>query len=582
MKRQLKKFGVDDETLERYKDLFAAINQAYKEFDDDVHHLENVLEVNSKELFVANKKLKEENLSKSREALVLSDKLDKVMDNVTDIIFELDGEGNFTYLNTAWEKYGEESPEESIGKNYMSFADRIEYFDSKAFQKIDQRNFTSFKTVYSRRNSQGKLLWWEMSVKLLTKASGKVDGAIGSLVDVTSLKETQEQLIKASEVKGRFLSTMSHEIRTPLNAVIAISNILLMQNPKESQMENLQALKFSSKHLLNLINDILDYNKMLSGNLTFSNVPFNFRFTIDGIIKAFTYTAKEKGLELEVNISDSVPEGLIGDHTRLSQVLSNLIGNAIKFTNTGRVTLAIACIHKGQDNCQLSFEVADTGIGIAEDKLEYIFERFTQAEEDTSLRFGGTGLGLAISKKIVNLLNSEINVESQQGIGTRFWFDLNYEIVQKQSLVELDSSVEKTFDLTGIKLLVVDDNEMNIAVIEQFFRKWNIEYDTASNGKEALDMIQASEYSLVLMDLRMPIMDGYTAVRKLRALGGEYMELPVIALSASVSIDVMQKVKDVGMNDYLCKPFDPEDLYAKISAQALRPALMRVAQKAKS
>jgi len=231
LKRQLKKFNVDSETLKKYNGLFEAFNQAYKSFDDDVNHLENVLEVSSRELFIANKILKEENLSKSREALLLSEQLDKVMGNVTDIIFELDAEGNFTYLNSAWEKYGEELSELSIGKNYMSFANKIEYFEKEALEKIAERNFESFKTVYSRRNSKGRLLWWEMSVKLLTSEEGKVEGAIGSLVDVTSLKETQEQLIKAGEAKGRFLSTMSHEIRTPLNAVIAISNILLMQDP---------------------------------------------------------------------------------------------------------------------------------------------------------------------------------------------------------------------------------------------------------------------------------------------------------------------------------------------------------------
>lgn len=568
LKRQLKKYKVDHSDLEKYAGLFSAVNEAYKSFDTDVSHLENVLSVSSRELFIANQSLKEENISKSKEALVLSEKLDNVMDNVRDIIFEMDANGNFTYLNSAWEKYGEEPPEETIGKNYMAFANRIKYFDKQAMVKIAERDFSNFNTVFSRSNAGGELLWWDMSVKLLTTSEGNIKGAIGSLVDVTSLKETQQQLIKASEAKGRFLSTMSHEIRTPLNAVIAISNILLMQEPKESQMENLHTLRFSSKHLLNLINDILDYNKMLSGKLNFAEAPFNLRYTIDGIISAFAFSAQDKDIRLLTDIKPCVPDGAVGDHTRLSQVLSNLIGNAIKFTDEGQVLLTVVCTGRSEGMFGLRFTVEDTGIGIQKDKLEYIFERFTQAEDDTSLEYGGTGLGLAISKKILNQLGTDIQVESEVNNGTKFWFDVEYKEVVKASLLEIDTKVERQLSLDGVRLLVVDDNEMNLLVIQQFFDKWNIEYQEARNGKEAIAKIEEDDFDLVLMDLRMPVMDGYTAVRKIREKGGRYMQLPIIALSASVSTDVIEKVTEVGMDDYLCKPFDPVDLFAKISLYA--------------
>jgi len=431
-------------------------------------------------------------------------------------------------LNSSWEKYGEEPAEESLGKNYMTFANRIKHFDSEIMEKISTRNFDTFKTVYSRYNKDGKLLWWDMSVKLIHNAQGELEGAIGSLVDVTSLKETQKELIEANKAKGRFLSTMSHEIRTPLNAVIAISNILLMEEPKEEQLDNLHALKFSSKHLLNLINDILDYNKMISGNLSFAEVPFNLRFTLDGIMSAYSYNAQDKGVKLITDVKSCVPEGAVGDNTRLSQVLSNLIGNAIKFTHHGHVKLGVVCTQKDADKVRLRFSVEDTGVGIAEDKLEYIFERFTQAEDTTSMKYGGTGLGLAISRKILNLLDSEIYVESTVGEGTKFWFELELGQVKKKSLLEINKKTERKFDLNGIKLLVVDDNQMNLMVIQQFFDKWNIEYDEATNGQEAIDKITMTSYDLVLMDLRMPVMDGYTAVNKIRALGGEYKQLPII------------------------------------------------------
>jgi len=217
LKRQLKKFDMDPAKVSKYGEFFRAVNEAYKSFDKEVLYLENVLELSSKELFVANKQLKEENIEKSEEALHLSEQLDRVVDNVNDIIFELDQEGNFTFLNSAWEKYGEESVAESIGKNYAEFNNRIKHFDSEIIDKIAKRDFDTFKTVYSRYSSDGKLMWWDMSVKLIKSADGEIEGAIGSLVDVTSLKETQKELIEANKAKGRFLSTMSHEIRTPMN-----------------------------------------------------------------------------------------------------------------------------------------------------------------------------------------------------------------------------------------------------------------------------------------------------------------------------------------------------------------------------
>jgi len=563
LKRQLKKYNISADLLKEHADFFAAVNQAYKSSDEEMAQLENTLELSSKELYIANKK-------ESERASKLSDKLDRIVDNVTDIIYEMDSMGNFTYLNHAWENYGEESAEESIGKNYMEFADRIEYFDTNIQKQISERDFRKFKTVYSRYNNAGKLLWWEMSVKLLAGKNGEILGAVGSLVDVTSLKETQQQLMKAIEAKGNFLSTMSHEIRTPLNAVIAISNILLMESPKESQIENLNALKFSSKHLLNLINDILDYNKMTTGNLRFAEVPFNLRYVLEGIVNSYSYSAEEKGIKLSESITSCVPYGVVGDNTRLSQVLSNLISNAIKFTSEGTVKLSVNCIEKNDETVILRFTVKDTGIGIAKDKLDFIFERFTQAENDTSLKYGGTGLGLAISKKIINLLGSDIYIESEVGKGTTFWFDLEYGRVERKSLLEFDDDSERKFDLKGIRLLIVDDNEMNMLVVTQFFDKWNVVYHTASNGLEAFEKARDNDYSLVLMDLRMPVMDGYTSVNKIRAIDGHRAQVPIIALTASVSSDVIMKVTQVGMNDYLSKPFDPVDLYAKVFQHALK------------
>lgn len=564
LKRQLRKHKISNEQLNEYSDFFKSINQAYKSFDTDIVHLENVLEVSSQELFVANEFLKQENKVKTDEALKAKQRLDRVLANITDVIFEVDSNGNFIYLNSAWILFAEEEPETAIGKNFMDYAETIKYFDKEVLNQINSRSFGDVKTVFSRLNKAGELIWWELSVGLKLDGNGEVTGAIGSLGDVTSAKRIEMELVAANESKSRFLSTMSHEIRTPLNAVIAISNILMMDEPKPSQVENLNALKFSSKHLLNLINDILDYNKLLSGKLRFNNEPFNLRQTIEGIVSAFQFNANDKGLVLDYNIGDGVPIGILGDNVRLSQILTNLLGNAIKFTSEGKVSLSINLVSEVADSVLLDFAVRDTGIGIDPEKFDLIFERFTQAEDSTTKNYGGTGLGLSICKKILTLLNSEIKVSSQLGEGTIFSFRLKYPKLENENIVAIDSRKDDVFNLDGIRLLVVDDNEMNLMVISQYFDSWNVEADEARNGLEAFEKVQERDYDIVLMDLQMPIMDGYEAARSIRSLGGKFQDLPIIALSASVSNDVIVKVTSNGMDDYLSKPFDPIDLYTKI------------------
>jgi len=564
LRRQIKKHNLPSELVKEYNQFFLAVNEAYRSYNSDLEHLENILEINSKELYLANKLLSEENRNVTAQALKSKQQLDKVLANIRDIIFEVDLNGNFTYLNSAWIKYGEASAKESIGRNFMDFSDGIVHFDQTVLQQILKKDFSVFQTIFSRYDKNGVLKWWEMNVKLQRCEKGMVKGAIGSLIDVTKMKDTAYQLKKANLAKSSFLSTMSHEIRTPLNAVIAISNILLMDEPKESQLNNLNALKFSSKHLLNLINDILDYNKLINGKLVFDESPFNLRHILQGTLNSFSFGAKDKNLELIKQVDASIPDGVRGDSLRLSQVLTNLIGNAIKFTESGSVTLCVKNVEESEDVIKLRFAVIDTGIGIPKDKQRVIFDRFTQANAGTSKLYGGTGLGLSICKKLINLQDSVLELESVVGEGTTFSFDLEFGKVEKVDLTQIDAEQETKFDLHGMKMLVVDDNEMNLMVISQILDKWNVEIETASNGLEAVEKVTDCHYDLVMMDLMMPVMDGYEAVNKIRNLGSQYAGLPIIALSASVSNEVFERVLDAGMNDYLSKPFDPVDLYRKI------------------
>ncbi len=576
LRRQIKKHNIPEDCLTEYSSFFKAINDAYLANDKDRAHLENILETSSQELYRANNLLKQENLAKSKEIIKAKGQLDRVLFNVTDAIYELDEKGRFTFLNSAWEEYAEEKIEDCLGKHYIEFTSRIASLDTNLRDRIFNEGVSDFRSIFSRYTKSGELKWWELSNKFFYDENGNQIGAIGSITDVTQMKEKEDKLRKLSEVKSKFLSTMSHEIRTPLNAIVAISNILLMDEPCPSKLENYNALKFSSEHLLTLINDILDYNKLEAGHLEFLDEPFNLHYIVDGIINSFKYSAEEKGIELKHEVFSCVPHIIRGDATRLSQVLTNLISNGIKFTSSGYVSVRILCLDNDGENVRVRFTVKDTGIGIAEKDLEHIFQRFSQANKNISVAYGGTGLGLAISKKIVELQNGKIEVDSTLGEGTLFSFTLNFGVVKDKKTISFRSAPVKDVDLEGMRVLLVDDNEMNLLVANQMLKKWKVDVMNVANGKEAFELVQQSDFDVVLMDLRMPVMDGYEATEAIRALGGEYEKLPIVAMTASVSNDIQAKVKASKMDAYLTKPFNPMDLLSRLEKFKRKQARMKL------
>ena len=383
--------------------------------------------------------------------------------------------------------------------------------------------------------------------------------------------ELSIQKVKAessSQAKTQFLSAMSHEIRTPLNTVIGMSHILMQENPRPDQVDNLKLLKFSAEGLLALINDILDFNKIDAGKIDIEQVDFDLKDLINSIVSSQNQRAAEKNIELKSLIDNDIPEMVIGDPTRLGQILNNLIGNAVKFTDKGFVNVDVLLEKFIDRSYYIKFTIVDSGIGIPKDMLEQIFERFTQAGTYITRRFGGSGLGLAITKKLLELQNSRIYVDSDEGKGSRFYFTLQF----KKSDVVLhfdpkNSSVPKqTFEsLNGIKILLVEDNEANQIIALKFLRKWDLEVDVVNNGREACEQIVKANYNLVLMDLQMPVMDGYEAVAYIRKIdNGKYADMPIIALTASALMDVHDRIIITGMNDFITKPFNPNDLYNKV------------------
>jgi len=374
------------------------------------------------------------------------------------------------------------------------------------------------------------------------------------------IEMAKENAEAAAKSQSDFLSMISHEIRTPLNAVIGLTNYLISDKPKTEHVDDLKTLKFSAEHLHVLINDVLDYSKLDAGKIEFEYIDTEIIELCRNIVKGQEPKAREKGVFLNFLYDESIPKYIVCDGLRMSQILTNLVGNAIKFTNEGGVTLSLKMVMLTKQRVSIKFIVEDSGIGIPKEKQVEIFDSFSQASTSTTREYGGTGLGLSITKRILNLQNTKINLFSIEGQGSRFYFTQTFQIsIQQERVIEtIDEDVNA---LEGKKILLVEDNPINVMVAKKFLSRWNIEVEVAENGQESLDKITEDNYDLVLMDLQMPIMDGYDASREIRKMN---VHIPILALTASVMLDVGDKVYKSGMNDFITKPFDPNDLYTKI------------------
>lgn len=383
-----------------------------------------------------------------------------------------------------------------------------------------------------------------------------------------NLKKTEFELLSAkkkaeiaSNTKSRFLSNMSHELRTPLNGIIGASNLLLQEPHLNEQKEHLDILKYSSEHMMILINDILDYHKIEAGRLELEERPMNMMQFLQRIANQFSAQISVKGLKFHTSFDELLDNEMITDATRLHQVLSNLLSNAIKFTEKGSISFTAKQLLASSQKATIQFVVADTGIGIPENKHKEIFRSFTQADVNTTRRFGGTGLGLTISKSLVNMFNSDLKLKSSEGAGSEFSFTIEFKISQDQKRYIDESANNHLVALDGIRVLIAEDNKVNMSIARRFMSKWGVQVTEAVNGREAVEKFRAGTFDLLLIDLEMPEMDGATALQEIRKSN---TTVPAMAFTAAVYDNMQLDLLMKGFDDYVHKPFRPEDLHRKI------------------
>jgi len=383
-----------------------------------------------------------------------------------------------------------------------------------------------------------------------------------------------EKAEKSSEAKSEFLSIMSHEIRTPLNAVIGMSNLLIMNEPRPDQIESMDILKFSAGNLLAIVNDVLDFNKIESGKLLFENTRFNMVDLMLNICGGHMKAAQEKGLLFDLDVDPAFNRKvLFGDPTRITQVIFNLVTNAIKFTSKGGIWVKAICIEDRHNTVTVNFMVKDTGIGIAKEKVDLIFEPFIQESLSTTRQYGGTGLGLAIVKRLLELQGLKIQVSSQLGQGSEFSFNMEFPVSTEKvgessirtNLKQSVQPVQDTENLGSLHLLIAEDNPVNVMLMKKLLSKWSIIPTVAENGERAVELVQYGNFDIILMDLQMPVMNGFDAAIEIRKMADpKKANIPIIALTASALFDIQEKIFQSGMNDYVSKPFKPNELLEKI------------------
>lgn len=489
-----------------------------------------------------------------------------------------------------------------LTRETLTGTDFVEYFTDpqkarEVYQEIFAKGFVTDYPLILRNDNQTNVLF---NGSIYRDGRGNVLGAVLVARDITEQKRIETELIEAKvfaemattiaeeakrkaehatriaedavKAKQQFLSNMSHEIRTPMNAIIGFTKVVMKTELTEKQKEYLTAIKISGDALIVLINDILDLAKVDAGKMTFEQVPFKLASSISAMLHLFETKILEKNLVLIKEYDNNIPEVLIGDPVRLHQIILNLVSNAVKFTNEGKIIVSVRLLEEDEEKAQIEFGVTDTGIGIPESRMGTIFENFQQASSGTSRLYGGTGLGLAIVKQLVEPQGGTILVKSKVGEGSSFSFVLSFEKSKSAAQFEMEN-VELDAAIKNIRILVVEDIALNQLLMRTVLDDYGFYCDIAANGKIAIEKLRENSYDLILMDLQMPEMNGFEATEYIRSQMNS--NIPIIAVTADVTTADLANCKAVGMNDYLAKPIDERLLYGKIVSIVKKPSVAK-------
>lgn len=437
-----------------------------------------------------------------------------------------------------------------------------------SFEKLTAEEASQLKKSFnSLKNSLEEKFVGSVASNSSTYESSETEIELSTKKD-TSINSTNNNINSNGE---HLVAKVSHEIRTPLNGIIGFTDLLRESELSEEQNQHVAAIQSASYNLMDIINELLEYSKLSAGLEHFESVNFNFYSLVRDVMYLCNTLIMDKEVKLEVDMDTKIPEMLVGDPSKLSQILLNLVGNAIKFVTKGDIHIKIKCLKQDHNDIVLDFNIIDTGIGISEDHIEHIFDAFRQAEYDTFKKYGGTGLGLSIVKQIVENLNGTINVSSTLGVGTTFNFELPFivgvKISKEREELQQTNTTNRKDLVKGMQILVFEDNLLNQKLIEKRLKSWGCMVHITDNALYGLNILENNKIDLVFMDLRMPVMDGFEVTRKIRSSKNTYVsQIPIIALTADFSIKDKEQCQDNGINDYILKPYSPDELLLKLTA----------------
>ncbi|TDE12035.1 response regulator [Dyadobacter psychrotolerans] len=466
---------------------------------------------------------------------------------------------------------------DSIFLKIINIQDQIRFRQHYRHIRQSVRDGEVVEKEFRLKHKNGSEVWIiTREVPFKRNEKGEVQEVLGTAIDITRRKFVENELIRAkkdaeeaSRIKSDFLSTMSHEIRTPMNAIIGFTDLLLDSDFTGQNQQYLNTIKYSADNLMVILNDILDFSKIEAGKFDLENFEFDLREKLGYLQQTFEVKAKQKNIELAFKVDQDVPEFLVGDAYRLNQILVNLLGNALKFTSVGFVRLWVMVEKDHGDNVDLKIEVSDSGIGISEDKLNIIFDSFSQAHQNNASKyFGGTGLGLTITRKITEMMNGSISARSELGQGATFCVYLNFRKSVKP-MVKSNVNITANFTLKGYRILAAEDILANQILLKHLLKKWEADFIICNNGQEVLDTIETQQFDLILMDIQMPVMDGIVAMKTIRKLHPGYVNVPVIAFTADTFAERTPEIAECFFNDFVTKPFKTEELIKKISRHLL-------------